>query len=307
MNPVSHVRSVCVVKISILSAAHNEEQFIGEMIESVIRQTHTDLELLIVDDRSTDKTSEIAHEFAARDERVHVVPSTDVAGKNSAWNRAFEVSTGDAVVYMGADDVLPPDSLALRSAPLATVDPLIQPVATFSKIRMFSDDPRFDGKVYPRGKRGSRVGGTLTMSRALAELIFPVSTELPNEDLWGAMIVELRAQEIFEVPLIVYNYRIHSGNSFHLGQSFDDSNWALVARNCVYQKLLDCERYGWTARERQYLESRRDLEELRRTGRVLGIASRRGINPKTKLSMLSHSSRHLYAIRQRFYSLSSGW
>lgn len=145
------------------------------------------------------------------------------------------------------------------------------------------------------------------MSRALAELIFPLSTELPNEDLWGAMIVELRAQEIFEIPHIVYEYRIHSGNSFRLGQSYEEADQALHTRNCAYQKLLECDRYGWTPSERKFLESRRDLEGLRHAGRVIGIVSSRGINLKTKLSMLSHASRPLYALRQRFYTLSSGW
>jgi len=295
------------MKISILAAAHNEEQYIADMIESVLGQTHTDLELLIVNDRSTDRTSEIARNFAARDERVRVVRCDDIVGKNAAWNRAFEVSTGDVIVYMGADDLLPPDSLKLRSAPLNDVDTRSRCSATFSKIRMFSENPKFDGNVFPRGRRGSRVGGTLTMSRALAELIFPLSTELPNEDLWGAMIVELRAQEIFEIPHIVYEYRIHSGNSFFLGQSYEEANRALHARNCAYQKLLECGRYHWTPSERKFLEARRDLEGLRHGGRVIGIISSKGINLKTKLSMLSHASRQLYALRQRFYTLSSSW
>jgi glycosyltransferase involved in cell wall biosynthesis len=295
------------MKISILSAAHNEELYVAAMIESVLGQTHTDLELLIVDDRSTDRTSEIARNFAAKDERIQVIQSDDIVGKNEAWNRAFEASTGDVIVYMGADDLLPPDSLELRTAPLSDVDTRFCRAATFSKIRMFSDNPKFDGKVFPRGSRGSRVGGTLTMSRALADIIFPLSTDLPNEDLWGAMIVELRAQEIFEIPHIVYEYRIHSGNSFHLGQSYEEASQALHARNCVYQELLECDRYGWTLSERKFLESRRDLEVLRHDGRVVRIVTSRGINLKTKLSMLAHASPQLYALRQRFYSLSSGW
>jgi len=57
-------------KISVLMPAYNAERYIGEAIESILRQTFTDYELIIVDDGSTDATWEIIQKYAKKDKRI---------------------------------------------------------------------------------------------------------------------------------------------------------------------------------------------------------------------------------------------
>lgn len=62
-------------KVSIIIPVYNAEKFIGETIESVIFQTYTNWEMLILNDRSTDRSYEIIQEYAQKDGRIKVINS----------------------------------------------------------------------------------------------------------------------------------------------------------------------------------------------------------------------------------------
>jgi hypothetical protein len=144
------------------------------------------------------------------------------------------------------------------------------------------------------------------MTRDLADTVFPLSTTLPNEDLWSSTVVELRADAVFDVPEVTYLYRIHGGNSFRVWQNFTDANTALHKRNLVYDELLHCERLEWTEEERFQLAERARWEDLRHDGRLAQIVLSTA-PATTKLRLLAQASPGLYAIRQRFFRLFSGW
>lgn len=98
--------------ISVVMPAYNAEKYIAEAIESVIAQTFSDWELVIVDDCSTDHTLEIARKYAVQDSRVKVYPSEKNAG--SAYlprRKAAELSQAEWVVSLDADDYLEPEYL----------------------------------------------------------------------------------------------------------------------------------------------------------------------------------------------------
>ncbi len=90
--------------------AFNAERWIGDAVNSVLRQTHADFELIIVDDDSTDSTCDIAHEFAAHDRRIRVLHQSR-AGAAAARNTALRNSHGDYIQYLDADDLLSPSKL----------------------------------------------------------------------------------------------------------------------------------------------------------------------------------------------------
>jgi hypothetical protein len=86
--------------------AYNREKFIGDSIESVLGQTFEDFELLIVDDRSSDRSVEIANEYAARDSRVRVVINERNLGDYPNRNRAATLAQGTLLKYHDSDDVM---------------------------------------------------------------------------------------------------------------------------------------------------------------------------------------------------------
>jgi glycosyltransferase involved in cell wall biosynthesis len=96
--------------ISIVCAVHNGERFIGEAITSAMAQTGVDLELVVVDDGSTDTTPAILAEKAAGDRRITVVTQEN-RGVAVARNRAIAEARGEFVAFLDADDVWMPDKL----------------------------------------------------------------------------------------------------------------------------------------------------------------------------------------------------
>ena len=62
-----------IPRISVVMPAYNAEKYIGEAIESILQQTFSDFEYIIIDDGSTDRTWEIIQEYAQKDERVVVM------------------------------------------------------------------------------------------------------------------------------------------------------------------------------------------------------------------------------------------
>lgn len=99
--------------VSVIIPAYNAERFISETIESVVNQTFSDFELLIVDDGSTDNQKKIIKEFAASDNRIRYIHQLN-EGVSAARNNGFKNSCGQFIAFLDADDVWLPDNLALK-------------------------------------------------------------------------------------------------------------------------------------------------------------------------------------------------
>ena len=94
-----------MVKISVIVAAYNTEKYLSETIQSVLNQTFTDWELIIVNDGSTDKTQTIAKEFEAKDERIKVLSQKN-QGPSVARNNGISQAKGNYISFLDADDIL---------------------------------------------------------------------------------------------------------------------------------------------------------------------------------------------------------
>lgn len=99
-------------RVSVGIPVYNGERYLAETIECVLGQTFSDLELIISDNGSTDRTKDIAESYAARDSRVRFVRSE--VNRGAAWNyqRALELSRGEYFRWAPADDLFAPNSVA---------------------------------------------------------------------------------------------------------------------------------------------------------------------------------------------------
>jgi glycosyltransferase involved in cell wall biosynthesis len=97
--------------VSVLMTAYNRERYIAASIESVLRQSFADFELLIVDDQSQDRTVEIANAYAASDRRVRVTVNAQNVGDYPNRNRAARLARGRYLKYHDSDDVMYPHCL----------------------------------------------------------------------------------------------------------------------------------------------------------------------------------------------------
>ncbi len=97
--------------ISIITPAYNCEIYIEETIKTVINQTYTDWEHIIVDDASTDKTADIISRYAAGDARIRLVRLKDNQGVANARNVALDLAQGDYIAFLDSDDQWKPEKL----------------------------------------------------------------------------------------------------------------------------------------------------------------------------------------------------
>lgn len=98
------------MRLTVILPAFNAEKHLREAIESVLRQTHADFELIAVNDGSMDRTLEILKEFAEKDARVRVIDQEN-RGIAASLNRALEAASTEWVAVMHADDIMLPDRL----------------------------------------------------------------------------------------------------------------------------------------------------------------------------------------------------
>ena len=94
-------------RVSVMIGVYNGARYLGEAIESVLAQTHRDLELIVVDDGSDDGSGEIARGYEPRLRCVR----QERGGMAAARNRAIQEATGSYFAFLDADDRFPPEKL----------------------------------------------------------------------------------------------------------------------------------------------------------------------------------------------------
>ena len=98
--------------ISVVIPVYNVEKYIRQCLESVINQSYHHIEILVVDDGSTDKSGSICDEYAKQDARFHVY-HTENHGLSAARNYALERATGDYIAFLDSDDWLEPEAYSI--------------------------------------------------------------------------------------------------------------------------------------------------------------------------------------------------
>jgi glycosyltransferase involved in cell wall biosynthesis len=127
--------------VSVVMPAYNVSRYLGDAIESVMRQTFTDWELLIVDDGSTDNTLEIARHYAGRDPRIAVTHQAN-GGISAARNTALAHAQGLLIAILDSDDTWLPGFLE-------------------TQVRILDQHPEIDIVTGNAWLRGSRRDGQL--------------------------------------------------------------------------------------------------------------------------------------------------
>ena len=93
-----------MARVSVVMSVFNGERFLGEAVDSILGQTYRDLELIVIDDGSTDGSPAILERQRRADPRLRVFPQANM-GLTRSLNRGVELSTGEYVARMDADDV----------------------------------------------------------------------------------------------------------------------------------------------------------------------------------------------------------
>ena len=96
------------MKISVIVPVYQCEEFLSACIESILRQTYQDLEVILVDDGSPDGAGTICDDYAAKDTRIRVIHQAN-QGVSAARNVGLDMASGDLIAFVDSDDTVEPD------------------------------------------------------------------------------------------------------------------------------------------------------------------------------------------------------
>ena len=210
--------------VSIIVPVYNTGEYLAPCIESLTSQTYSNLEIILVDDGSTDGSGAVCDEFARRDDRVKVIHQKN-AGVSAARNAGLEIASGAYLTFVDADDGLVPHGLetALRYLRENDAD-----MVTYGWKRHFMEDGRTEPCAEPflsTRDISNVLGRVLTDYSACGggypwNKLWRVRGAVPRfdpelyyfEDLEWVVRVLLQTESIVVCPECLYDYRIHSAS-----------------------------------------------------------------------------------------------
>jgi hypothetical protein len=101
--------------VSVVMAVYNVDRYLEEAIQSILNQTFRDFEFIIIDDGSTDLSSDLLHQYAERDKRIQLFIQENI-GLTKSLNRGLSMASGEFIARMDPDDIALPDRFAKQIA-----------------------------------------------------------------------------------------------------------------------------------------------------------------------------------------------
>ncbi len=184
--------------VSVVVPTHDVAPWVAECLGSILDQSWDRLEVIVVDDHSTDGTAEIVEEIAAQDARVLLVRAEDTGGAN-ARNVGVGIAGGELLVFADGDDLVPRDAYRSLAASLAASgsDVAVGTFLKFSSSRTWR--PTGNWPAYAAARRGVRLGDHSSLIRGRA-----VWNKMFRTDFWRAHAIEFpevpRSNDI--VPMV---------------------------------------------------------------------------------------------------------
>ncbi len=133
-------------KISVIVPVFNGAAYLEQCVESILTQYHTNLELILINDGSVDRTGAICEDFRKNDARVRVVHKLQNEGLGAARNTGLEMAVGDYILFLDADDWIDPNHISdLYELMIRTESDVA--IANFT--RYFQADERYELHIFP--------------------------------------------------------------------------------------------------------------------------------------------------------------
>ena len=190
-----------MVKVSVVIPVYNVEDFLGECLDSIANQTLHDIEIICVNDGSTDNSLEILNEYAENDNRFTII-SQENGGHAVATNRGISLAKGKYLYLMDSDDILKLNALedTVKVAEEKNVDFVI-----FQAINYYMDTNEYVKREnYSMNKLADFVGDTVFNWKDIVDYAFKI-TVTPWSKLYNREFI------------------INSGTKFPEGLIFDDN------------------------------------------------------------------------------------
>ena len=230
---------------SVIVPVYNAERYLPECVKSVQEQTCGDLELILVDDGSTDGSPELCDAFEAADSRIRTIHKEN-GGHTSARNLGLKICRGEYVILLDSDDWIEPEALEVCREIIVKYSPQIVSFGCWEECGETRQERHypFDEGFYDCGQIKKEIFPQLIMSDEGAffprtlwgkafgrELLMEYQKEIPTmiqtgEDMCCIIQVLLHAPSVFILDRALYHYRIIAGSVSRKGDQ-------LAVRRCL--------------------------------------------------------------------------
>jgi glycosyltransferase involved in cell wall biosynthesis len=238
-----------MVLVSVIMASYNHERYISEAIDSVLNQTFADIELIIVDDASTDNSRGIIEQYQAKDPRVHAVFHKINLGIAKTANEGQRLANGKFISFIGSDDLWAPTKLEKQLKLLRgnedkvvwsegdVIDAEGKPKGlTFTQMHKSENKPK-NGLIYREIIQDNYVCGQSVIFKKefFNDLCFNDELRFLSDYQFMADIAS--KHEFLFIPESLAKYRIHGQNTLFRGQQ----DWL---RDRILVRKYFLKRYG---------------------------------------------------------------
>lgn len=236
------MRAKSTPKISVIVPVYNTEKYLAESLDSVIRQTFKDIEIICVDDGSTDNSSNILSKYAKKDSRIKVISQKN-QGVITARNNAIKQAEGDYIYTLDSDDVI--DETTLEKSYKA----IIAGKGDIITCRIMCFGEQNEEMRLPKPNKINMAGGNCLVNAALfKKSLFDKSggfdhafdKELEDYDFWLNMVYRQNAT-FYRIPEILFFYRIKPAQESRNKQQSQSCNDELMDK--LRTKYPEMKRY----------------------------------------------------------------
>lgn len=209
--------------VSVVFPIYNVEEWVEESLESVVRQTYKNIEVIIIDDGSTDDSALICREFAYNDSRIRIITQTN-SGLSAARNAGIDSAKGDFLLFVDSDDVLQEQHIEVlvnalidNNAEIAitTMVPfrgVYQPQPVLPRLDILTTESAIEEMFY-QGVFDSCAQAKLAKKSLWEDVRFPVG--YLHEDLPTTYKLFLKASKVVFVNSDTYGYRFNQSGINH--------------------------------------------------------------------------------------------
>lgn len=228
------------LKVSIVLPVYNGEKFIRKSIESCLIQTHRNLELIIVDDCSTDKTLEILQECGQKDPRIKIIRNNLNKRLPGALNIGFSHTTGELLTWTSDDNYFDPDALELLVRYLCTwqdVDFVYSAYRIIDERGFVEETINYLPPPWNLPYENT-VGAYFLYRRSVYESVGDFDQEmeyLEDYDYW--VRVYLKNLKMMRLHIPRYFYRHHAGSMTSHARQFSKIIWDNVRSKYFHDNL----------------------------------------------------------------------
>lgn len=239
-------------KVSVIIPVYNVEKYIEEAIESVMNQTYKNVEIVVVDDGSTDNSGKLCDEIAKKDDRIKVYHTVN-GGLSVARNVGLENATGDYLMFLDSDDFLELDAVEnmYNAIEEKDADYIIgnyinttesgekweKPVFSYEEFKPFqlSIEDSFNSFFI----MNSSVCNKIFKKSFIDGLNLKFEVGLPAEDAIFTTYCFIKSTKVFYIPSLVFNYRQRKGGSISTSCSREYFDGINKAYRIIYENFRD--------------------------------------------------------------------